>query len=115
VISNVVVDELERCKKDKQERLFRYLSEVDYTRIAIDSHDIEIASKFVELDILSQKSFDDCQHIAGAITSGCDIIVSWNFQHIVNHKTMTGVKAISTLGGYNSPLIYTPSILIGGE
>jgi hypothetical protein len=60
-------------------------------------------------------SFDDCQHIANAIISGCDIIVSWNFKHIVNHKTMMGVKAITALEGYDDLLIYDPSILIGGE
>jgi hypothetical protein len=47
--------------------------------------------------------------------SGCDAIVSWNFKHIVNHKTMMGVKAVTALEGYDDLLIYTPSVLVGGE
>ena len=114
VISNVVVDEINRCEESKRNTLFSYLAEIDYTFIAIDAYGLEIASKFVDLGILRQKSFSDCQHIAAAITNDCDVIVSWNFEHIVNHKTMMGVKAVTALEGYEDILIYTPSILIGG-
>jgi len=62
-----------------------------------------------------QKSFDDCQHIAAAIISKCDAIISWNFKHIVNHKTIQGVKAVTALSGFQDVLIYTPTILSGGE
>ncbi|MCL1865039.1 MAG: hypothetical protein FWF73_04430 [Spirochaetes bacterium] len=64
---------------------------------------------------MKQKNIDDCRHIAAAIASDCDVIVSWNFKHIVNHKTIVGVKAVTALEGYNDVLIYAPSILIGGS
>jgi hypothetical protein len=69
------------------------------------------------LGILKEKAFDDCQHIAAAIIRGCgcDTIVSWNFKHIVNLKTIARVKAVTALDGYNDILIYPPSILIGGN
>jgi predicted nucleic acid-binding protein len=114
-ISPVVVNEIEACYEAKRETLKRYLTEIDYSIVAIDDKAFDIASRFVDLGILRQKSFDDCQHIAAAIISGCDIIVSWNFKHIVNHKTTMGVKAITALEGYNDLLIYAPSSLIGGE
>jgi hypothetical protein len=41
--------------------------------------------------------------------------VSWNFKHIVNHKIIMGVKAVTALEGYDDLLIYTPSMLTGGE
>jgi predicted nucleic acid-binding protein len=114
-ISNVVVNEINRCKEDKRNTLFGYLAEINYSFVNVDAHGVEIASRFVDLGVLKQKSFDDCQHIAAAIVSGCDVIVSWNFKHIVNYKTMMGVKAVTALEGYDDLLIYTPSILIGGE
>ena len=64
---------------------------------------------------LKEKHIDDCRHIAGAIVSGCDVIVSWNFKHIVNYKTQMGVKAVTALEGYKELLIYTPAALMGGE
>jgi hypothetical protein len=67
------------------------------------------------LGVLKQKNFNDCQHIATAIISGCDVIVSWNFKHIVNHKIIMGVKAVTALEGYDNLLIYAPSMLTEGE
>jgi len=43
-----------------------------------------------------------------------DIILSWNFRHIVNIDVIDGVKAITALKGYHDLLIYTPSFIIGG-
>jgi len=45
----------------------------------------------------------------------CDVIVSWNFKHIVNDKTIEGVKTISKTRGLDSIKIYCPSILTGGS
>ena len=76
---------------------------------------IAIAQRFIDLGVLRPKSFDDCQHIAAAIVSECNVMGSWNSQHIVNHKTMMGVKAITALEGFDDVLIYTPSVLAGGD
>jgi hypothetical protein len=45
----------------------------------------------------------------------CDVIVSWNFKHIVNDKTIEGVKTISQTKNLKSIKIYCPSILVGGD
>jgi predicted nucleic acid-binding protein len=115
VLSDITIAEIDACHEEKRETLYNYVSEIDYTLIEVDERTLEVASRFIDLGVLREKSFDDCQHIAAAITSECDVIVSWNFKHIVNHKTIMGVKAITALEGYNDVLIYTPSILIGGE
>ena len=77
----------------------------------------EVAKQLVEMKILTEKSYDDCQHIAAAVVSGCDCIVSWNFKHIVNIKTIRGVRAITNLKGYKPIEILNPSVLLesGGE
>jgi hypothetical protein len=95
--------------------LFNYLDQIQYTLIETSERTLTIAQRFIDLGVLRPKSFDDCQHIAAAIVGGCDVIVSWNFKHIVNHKTMMGVKAITTLEGLSDILIYTPSVLVGGD
>jgi predicted nucleic acid-binding protein len=117
VISDVTLGEIEGCKEDKRNILFGYLGEIEYVIVEVETDDavVEIASRLVDLGVLRQKSYEDCQHIAAAITSGCDAIISWNFKHIVNHKTMMGVKAVTALGGYDDLLIYAPPMLMGGE
>lgn len=76
---------------------------------------VELAGKFIDFGVLREKSFDDCQHIAAAILAGCDVIISWNFKHIVNVKTAKGVKIITTMEGYKDLLIYPPSALLEGD
>ena len=115
VLSNVVFDEIDDCSEAKKAMLSEYLSQIKYSQISIDNKTVQVAERFVNLNILKQKSFDDCQHIAAAIVSGSDAIVSWNFKHIVNHKTMIGVKAVTALEGYDDLLIYEPTILLGED
>ena len=114
-ISDVVIREISQCPPEKLEVLTRFLDEIRYTIIETDENTLALAEKFIDFGILKKKSMDDCQHIAAAIIAGCDIITSWNFKHIVNVKTVRGVKTITTLEGYKDLLIYPPSILVESE
>jgi predicted nucleic acid-binding protein len=115
VLSNVDFEEILDCTPEKQAILMGYLAQIQYERVEVTADTLRIADKIVDLGILKQRSYDDCQHIAAAIVSGCDAVVSWNFKHIVNHNTMQGVKAITALEGRRDLLIYTPPALLGGE
>jgi len=114
-LSDVVFEELAKCTPKKRTILTGYLAQIQYERIEINTDIQRIANTMIGLEILNQKSYDDCRHIAAAIVNGCDAIVSWNFKHFVNHKTMQGVKAITALEGRSDILIYTPQALLGGE
>ncbi len=74
-----------------------------------------MAEKIIDMGILTQKSFDDCQHIGVAVINECDCIISWNFKHIVNVKTIRGVRAITNLEGYKMIEIWNPSVLLESE
>ncbi|GMO11319.1 MAG: hypothetical protein Ta2A_19570 [Treponemataceae bacterium] len=115
VISSVTTREIDDCDEKKRDTLYDYLAEISFHTVEIDEKIMEIAGRIVDFDILKQKSFDDCQHIAAAITSECDIIVSWNFKHLVNVNTVRGIKAITAMGGYKDILIYPPTILLEGD
>ena len=69
----------------------------------------------IDMGILGPKSFDDCQHIAAAVVHGCDCIISGNFKHIVNIKTIRGIRAITNLEGYKGIDIINPSALLESE
>lgn len=94
---------------------FDYLGQIDYTLIQISDNIVEIAQQIIDMGILTEKSYDDCQHIAAAIISECDCIISWNFKHIVNIKTIRGIRAITNLEGYKGIDIINPSVLLESE
>ena len=75
----------------------------------------EVARQIINTGILTEKSFDDCQHIGVAVVNDCDCIISWNFKHIVNIKTIRGVRSITNLQGYKPIEIWSPSVLLESE
>lgn len=114
-ISDIVISEISACNEEKLRILMDSLKQIDYNIIETDEDTVELAEKFIDFGILKQKSFDDCQHIAAVILAGCDIITSWNFKHIVNVRTVRGVKVITTMEGYKDLLIYPPTVLLESE
>jgi len=115
VISDVALDEIAQCDEPKRSVLERYLAGVPFTAVAVNMEAQDLAKQFIDNHVLTNKSVDDCRHIACAMLYGCDMIVSWNFKHIVNYRTIQGVKLISIMTGYDEVAIYTPTILIGGD
>ena len=112
-VSQVVLKELNDCKDPrKKELFFKHLREINFSVVEITEGTIALAEKFIDFGILKQKSLDDCQHIAAAILNDCDIIISWNFKHIVNVRTIRGIKVITTMQGRKDLLIYPLTVLL---
>ena len=114
-ISDVVFEEIMRCPEPKQSRLFEHLAEIEYHRNEVTNEINTIASQIIKLGILKEKNRDDCLHIATAVAGQCDYILSWNFKHMVNVKTIKGVRAITNLCGYNNIDIIQPTMLVEKE
>ena len=108
----IAIAEVGDCSELKRSLLENHLSEIEFTLVSLNLEIELLADRIVEQGILTKKSYDDCIHIASAVISECDLIVSWNFKHMVNIKTINGVRAINLLNGYKPIDIYTPSMLI---
>ena len=114
-LSQVTLNEVEHCPEPKRSLLYEYLSKIDYEVLRINEEVIKLARRIIDMGILTSKSFEDCQHIAVAVINNCDCIISWNFKHIVNIKTIRGVRAITNLEGYKCIDIINPSVLLESE
>ena len=68
----------------------------------------ELADKYIEAKVVGKTSKADCQHIAMATLSKADVLVSWNFKHIVNLDRIRGYNGINYQNGYNMIEIRTP-------
>ena len=114
-VSTVTLEEISACPEPKRSRLREYLGEISFTTLDISNDAAEVAQQIIDMGILTQKSYDDCQHIGAAVVNECDCIISWNFKHIVNIKTIRGVRAITNLKGYRPIEILNPSVLLESE
>ena len=70
----------------------------------------------IDEGILKPKSIDDATHIASAILSNCNIVLSWNFKHLVNYQTINGVRQICFQKNLNKIVdICSPYVLLENE
>jgi predicted nucleic acid-binding protein len=81
VISSHVIAELEN---GAPETVKENLKTLDYEEFMVNDEMINLAEKYMEEKIVSEKYYSDALHIAVATVIGIDVLVSWNFKHIVN-------------------------------
>ena len=69
---------------------------------------IELADAYLNHNILSQNYRNDARHIAMATVAGADVLVSWNFKHVVNFEKIQKFNAVNIEMGYKPIAIYSP-------
>jgi len=115
VISNITVAEISKCSEPKRSFLFEKLNEIEYEVIEETDETLSLAEKYLEHGVLKSKSKDDLRHISVATVTDCKYIVSWNFKHFVNIKTINKVQSVNKLLHYNEIMIIPPTMLMGGD
>jgi len=72
----------------------------------------EWSMKLIKEKIVTPKSLLDTRHIALATVNRADILVSWNFKHIVNYKRIRLYNSVNLKYGYPVLEIRTPREII---
>lgn len=88
---------------------------VDFELISVTQESIDLAKEYVKEKVVGQTSFDDCIHIATATINKVDLLISWNFKHIVNVIRIRGYNSINLKNGYTTLEIRSPKDLINYE
>jgi predicted nucleic acid-binding protein len=71
-----------------------------------------LADQYILAKVVGHTSRADCQHIAMATLTKADVLVSWNFKHIVNLDKIRGYNGINYQFGHNMIEIRTPKEII---
>jgi predicted nucleic acid-binding protein len=74
---------------------------------------LRLAKTYVTENVVGETSLDDCIHIATATIQKVDILVSWNFKHIVNVYRIRGYNSVNLKLGYPSLNIHSPKEIVG--
>ena len=80
--------------------------------IAVGADADRLASQYIEAGAVSEAFSADAYHIAIAVVCGADMIVSWNFRHIVRRKTRDVVNLVNTMHGHAHVEIVAPGELL---
>ena len=107
VISDITYREIELAPKNVQDKLFSIPSKF-IDEIITDTEVEELAKNYLKAKAVSQKFYEDALHIANATICKADILVSWNFKHIVNIDRIRKYNAVNLMSGYSTIEIRTP-------
>jgi hypothetical protein len=67
-----------------------------------------LAQAYLQRSIVPPRYSDDALHIALATTADVDLLVSWNFKHIVHYDKIRLFNAVNMELGYKTLQIYSP-------
>jgi predicted nucleic acid-binding protein len=108
IISDILFIEIAECENTLRTALENKISEIEKETVSISEEGIALAEKYIQEEIIPTKFRDDAFHIALATMSECDVLVSWNFKHIVKLKTILAVEKINKKFKYKAIHICSP-------
>ena len=107
VLSPLVVEELRASPRRVREVLLgvpaAYIETLEVTPEA-DA----LAAKYIERGALTQRMLPDALHIANAAIAQVDVLVSWNFKHVVNLQRIRTLNEVNREMGYGPLDIRSP-------
>jgi hypothetical protein len=111
--SAYVIKELNDTENEKLRRdMLALISKHNVQILAISSEAEKLAEYYVQEGVIPQKYATDATHIALTTVNDLDIIVSYNFQHIVKRKTILMTGIINKREGYKQIEIYSPTEVV---
>ena len=107
VLSSLTVQELAAAPVEVRRRLAG-VPAAHIETLQLDAESKELAEAYIAADVLTAKMRADAQHIALATVGRADVLVSWNFKHIVNLQRIHGYNSVNLRKGYPMIEIRTP-------
>ncbi|MGN6437155.1 MAG: hypothetical protein ACTHMM_11505 [Agriterribacter sp.] len=84
-------------------------------KVLVTPEALILAQTYVKEKVVGETSLDDCIHIAIATLNKVDMLVSWNFKHIVNVYRIRGYNSINLRLGFGTLEIHSPKEIVNYE
>jgi predicted nucleic acid-binding protein len=110
VTSPLVGQEVAGAPEEVRHLLTSTFTQDDLLPLSLEAE--ELAAAYMAQKVVPAKYEDDALHVAIAVVNGIQVIVSWNFKHLVNFQREAGFNGVNLLQGYPSVRILSPLELI---
>jgi hypothetical protein len=107
LVSPETVRELEGAPQDVRELLDR-IPAGSLERVALNEEVRSLAEAYVEAGVVTRTHESDALHVAAATVARADLIVSWNFRHMVNYDRIRKFNGVNAMEGYPAIEIRSP-------
>lgn len=111
VVSELLRQELIRAPKEVQ-AIVASLSNASIEDATISREAEVLRDAYLSADVVGSTSSADALHVALATVHHADVIVSWNFRHIVHLEKIRGFNAVNLREGYGPLEIRSPRELV---
>lgn len=112
VISELAEEEIMKARKEIRE-FYKSLPKEHIEFVEITKDALILANTYIEEKVVGKTSIDDCLHIGIATVYKVDLLVSWNFKHIVNIYRIRGYNAVNIKLGFPPLEIRSPKDIVG--
>jgi hypothetical protein len=99
VLSDIVLFELEGAPANVQAVLHRIPSD-NNEFVFLNEESIALANTYLKEGIIAERSLSDARHVAIATVERVDVLISWNFKHIVNLNRIHLINSVNLKMGY---------------
>ena len=106
VTSAIVSAEIEPAPQEVRDLFERYIALAEIVQVSNEA--IQLQQTYLSTGIVASQAEQDALHVAVASVSRCDLIVSWNFKHIVHFDKISKFNAVNVLRGHGQIGIYSP-------
>ena len=100
---------------EKVRNFFENLPDNCKEKVLVTPESLNLAQTYVDEKVVDETSLDDCIHIATATLNKVDMLVSWNFKHIVNVYRIRGYNSINLRLGHTVLEIHSPKEIVNYE
>jgi hypothetical protein len=111
LVSTLLTDELDESPAAVQEVL-PALPEHSFEAVPHSEEARQLRDAYVIADVVGKKHLMDAYHVALATVARADMIVSWNFKHIVHFDKIRGFNAVNLHEGYLPLEVRTPKEVV---
>ena len=107
LVSEITYREL-RDAPEATQRVLKELPPESLEEIVIDAEVEELADAYIAAKALGAAARADAMHVAAATVAGADLILSWNFKHIVNFNRIRAFNSVNLVKKYRLIDIRSP-------
>ena len=113
VVSDITMQEIEMAPLEVQKVVESISDKLE--SVLLDREAAVLAKAYLDEKIITDKYLLDAQHIALASIEKVDVLVSWNFKHIVNLNRIRLYNSVNLKKGYALIDIRSPREVIKEE
>jgi len=114
VISELTTLELKNAPQEVQ-NILKEIPERNIEYVELTEEAVNLAGKYITEGVIGRGKLVDAEHIAVATINRVDVLVSWNFRHIVNLQKIRGYNSVNLKYGYPLLEIRSPLEVITYE